>query len=208
MAYDTGGLLDSIGIKLQNHPRYTRALKLDGLNRAIEALISFASEDYDVKEVSNPLDPSDSSKYALEWPLPDNCLFVASVSFDGYPLRPCTQQEYVKTRAEFSVRVDDPAIYYIRANRYLNVWPRPGRQATVQLYGLMKPDDLVLDADPIPLNRVFSPAMTSYAAWWCLQGQTGEENRCNQFLADYLRERAEAKFNLTQNTTHKLQRAR
>ena len=61
------------------------------------------------------------------------------------------------------------------------------------------------DGDAIPLARVYSAALVSYAAWWCLQGQTEEIPRTEAFMADYLRQRAEAKFNKTANLVHRVQ---
>lgn len=203
MGYDTGGLLADVGFKLQNNPRYTRAIRLDGLNRAIEKTILFASDDYDVREVQNPPDPSGQFSFAMEWPLPTDLLYLASVSAKGYPLKPVSQAEFVSTRAEQSQDIAFvPSIYYVRANRYLNVWPRPSAQNLYQIYGVFKPADLVLDTDPIPMNRQYSDALVSYAAWWSLQGQTDEAIRAAGFMSDYMNQRAEAKYNLSLNTVY------
>lgn len=206
MAYNTAGLLEDVGFKLQNAARYTRDVKLDGLNRGIEKLIMYASEDYDVREVTTPVDPTGVFAFAMEWPLPTDLLYLESVSVFGIPLTRCSQPEFVRTRAEFSLAMARiPTIYYVRANRFLNVYPRPSVENTVQIYGLFKPADLVNDDDPIPLDRLYSDALVSYAAWWCLQGQTEEGPRSAQFAADYMAQRSEAKFNKTQNTDHSVQ---
>lgn len=203
MAYDTAGLLADVAFKLQNAPRYTRAIRLDGLNRGIEKLVMYASEDYDVREATNPVDPSGVYPFAMEWPLPSDLLYLESVSCWGYPLKPVSQPQFVATRAEQSTaRASVPSIYYVRAGRFLNVYPRPSQAYTYQIYGLFKPADLVNDTDAIPLDRLYSDALVSYAAWWCLQGQTEEAVRIAQFQQDYLTQRAEAKFNKTQNTEH------
>ena len=205
MGYDTAGLLDDVGFKLQHNFRYTRDIMLDGLNRGIEKLIMYASEDYDVREILNPPDPTGEFTYAMEWPLPTDSLYIDSVSARGIPILRCTQPQFVATRAEQSHRTATvPAIYYIRANKYLNVYPRPSQQYKYQIYGLFKPADLVNDDDPIPLDRLYSDALVSYAAWWCLQGQTDEIARTTQFQQDYLMQRAEAKFNKTQNGIHSI----
>jgi hypothetical protein len=212
MPFTVSEVLSDISAKLQGHPRYTQTMRLSGLNRALEQLLLFtASEDnYDVMEATNPVDPEDSSRYAMEFPLPDRCLYVASVSFAGYLLKPVNQIQYVNTLAEFSTGTGDPRIFYIRRNTYLNIYPRPGRAATMQIYGVIKPEDYTADDldEQISLNRAYSPALTSYACWWCLQGQPGEEGRAASFMVDYLRERAEAKINLGKNASHSINRWR
>ncbi len=204
MGYDTAGLLADVAFKLQNNPRYTRTVRLDGLNRGIEDLILWASEDYDVREIpTTPLDPTGLNTYAMEWPLPTDTLYLASVSVEGFPLRLVSQQQYVATRGEQTrVQAADPDIYYVRAGLYLDVYPRPSMSKPWQIYGLFKPADLALDTDPIPLARVYSAAIVSFACWWCLQGQTEEAGRLEMFLKDYTRQRAEAKFNKTAGIQH------
>ena len=178
-------------------------MMLDGLNRGIEDLILWASEDYDVREVLTPPDPTGVGVYAMEWPLPADILYLASVSVEGYPLKPVSQTQFVSTRAEQTqVQAGEPTIYYVRAGLFLNVWPRPALQKKWQIYGLFKPADLVNDTDPIPLTRVYSAALVSYSCWWCLKGQTQEENRIASFLGNYQRQRAEAKFNKTASIVH------
>lgn len=215
MGFTVGDALDDIAIKLQRHPRYTLAMRLDGLNRGLEQLLLFTADqdNYDVERILNPPDAEDPTKYALEWPLPDRCLYVASVTFDGKPLELVSQQQYVNAMSRGGLNPDyknDPVYYYIRADRYLNVWPRPGRQATVEVYGVIKPEDYE-DGDQaldISLNRAYAPALTSYACWWCLQGQPGETERIGQFMGDYLRERAEAKVNMGKNSNLTISRWR
>lgn len=203
MAYDTAGLLADVAFKLQSNPRYTRSVRLDGLNRGIEDLILWASEDYDVREVQTPADPTGQFTYAMEWPLPNDLLYLASVSVEGWPLELISQTQFVATRGEQSdAQSADPRLYYVRAGRYLNVWPRPNQDKKWQIYGLFKPADMVNDTDAVPLDRAYSAAVVSYASWWCLQGQTDEVARIEMFLKDYLRQRAEAKFNKTQSTVH------
>lgn len=207
MAYNTEGLRADVMFKLQGNVRYlpsaTQDIVLDGLNRGIERVVAFASEDYDVQNVFNPPDPTGAFTYAMEWPLPANLIYVASVSCDGTTIRAATQEQFVSTRAERSRELAEiPSIYYIRAGLFLNVWPRPSAQKTYQIYGLFKPPDLVNPTDPIPLDRLYSDALVSYACWWCLQGQTGEIERAASFLQDYMFQRAEAKFNKSQNTQH------
>lgn len=206
MAYDTAGLLEDVWFKLQHNARYTRAVRLDGLNRGIEKLLMYASEDYDVREIQTPIDPTGVATYAMEWPLPPDILYLASVSVEGFPLKLVSQNQFVSTRGEQSqLQSPDPSIYYVRSGLYLNVFPRPSMNRKWQIYGLFKPADLNLDADPIPLTRLYSDALASYAAWWCVQGQTGEEARAAQFQQDYLAQRAEAKFNKTANTAHRVE---
>lgn len=206
MAYNTGTLLNDIHARLQFHPRFDRDMRLAGLNRAIEKTILYASENYDVWTAQNPLDPNDPSLYATEFPLPDHLLYLASISFDARPLRRLTEAEWVNTRPQVSPDRRNPTSYYIRANRYVDLYPRPDKQATVEVFGLFKPDDVVNDLDPIPLDRQYSDALVSYACWWCTSGlpDAEEVQRSANFFNLYERQRAEAKFNLLANTEHRV----
>ena len=208
MAYDAGSLKTDVKRKLQNQPRFTDDAVLDGINRGIEKLILWGSEDYDVWTVQNPVDPNDPTLFAVEFTLPPHLLFLASISYDGRPLRKLTQQEWVATRPSRSEERRNPTSYYIRANRFVDLYPRPNKQATVEVYGLFKPEDLVLDTDIPALDRQYSDALVSYACWWCVQGLTAPEEvtRASQFYQMYEHQRAEAKFNLTQNDLHRVMR--
>ena len=209
MAYNASELIDEVQRALQDHPRFTRDMCLEGLNRGIEKLILFASENYDVWETTNPVDPTDSSLYATEFPLPDHLLYLASISFDSVPLKRLTQTQWVNTRPETSPDRRDPIWYYVRGNRYVNLYPRPDKAVTIEVYGLFKPDDLTDDTTSVPvLERQYSDALISYACFWVTKGLPDpmEVARSNQFLALYVGQRAEAKFNLTQNTEHRVSR--
>lgn len=213
MAWDLEGILEELTFKVQGQPRYTTALKTLAANRAIDWVVLFASENYDVYSTPIPTDPANSSQYAMEIPLPTDLLVLETVSWsrgtgqDGWPLRPLTLQEFVQTRAEFSTRTGPPFVgYFVRGNRFINIWPRPGTPVNLQIYYLKKPADLAALTDIPVLERAYSPAIISYALYWMKRGQPGEDVSANTHLADALRERAEAKYNLQQNQVHKITR--
>lgn len=226
MAYSTDELLEEVLLKLQGNVRYTTALRLRGLNRGLIDLTRFIGENLKVYEVLNPKDPADNSRYAMEFPLPQDQLFVQSVSFNGFPLRRLSQPEFVSTGGEFDVVQESgaqvsntfaasiaPTSFYIRANQFLNLWPRPTSQRKVQAYYIAMPAEL-FNPDPgaatypeVPeLNVAYSDSLIFYCLYWCLVGQTGEEGRASAFLQLYEKERARAKFDLSQNDEHKIVR--
>lgn len=207
MAWTLEGLLEELSAKLQNHPRWTTADRKRELNRAVNWLILFASEDFDVREATPVVDPDDTSQYLMEMPLPDELMVLESVSFNGYPLRELSHQEFITTRAEFSTRTGPPfAGYYIRKNLYLNIWPRPGTSKTIQVYGVFKATEMVDDDDVPGIEEIYGESLVSRAAYRLKLGIPGEENAANAHLVDALRERADAHFNMTQNYTHKIGR--
>lgn len=213
MAWDLAGILEELTVKVQGQARYTTALKTLAANRAIDWVVLFASENYDVYNVAWPLDPEDSSRYAMEAPLPTDLFVLEEVIWsrganqDGQPLRALTLEEFVNTGSQFSTRTGPPfAGYYVRANRFLNLWPRPGQATNIYIYYLKKPADLAALTDVPVLERAYSAAIISYALYWMKRGQPGEDASANTHLADALRERAEAKYNLQQNEIHKITR--
>lgn len=212
MAYDLAGLREEVLFKLQNHDRYTASICNLAINRGIDDLVLFISEDYGVYEALPPVDAADSSLYAIEFPLPADLFKLKSVSWDGEPISQLTQKEFVNTTAEFATGQGDPQYYYIRArsgrNKFLNVWPRPSTQKTVQIYYVAKPADLALDADVPVLDRAFSAPIVLYACWWLLIGQPEEEKRAGIFEAEYLAKRAEAYSNIRASNVYRTQRAR
>lgn len=223
MAYTTESLLEEVALKVQSHPRYTVSLRLKGLNRGLVDLERFLCENLKVDNVLNPLDPTDSTRYAMEFPLPADALFVQSMSFNGRPLRKLSQPEFVNTGGEFDVVAESgliapssfasslaPTSYYIRAGRFVNLWPRPTNQRTVQTYYQAAPAKLVNPAAPateVPeLNSAYSDALIFYTVYWCALGVPGEEKRAEDFRALYLQERARVKFDLSSNSEHKIVR--
>lgn len=213
MAWNLEGILEELNFKLQGHPRYTLSIKKTAINRAIDWLILFASENYVVYSAAWPADPTGQAAYAMEVPLPDDCLDLASVSWsrgtlqDGFTLRELTLNEFLSTRAEFSRRTGPPFDgYYVRGNRYLNITPRPNQAVNFQIYYLQKPADLDALTDVPAIERAYSQAIVSWAAYWLKRGIPGEDASANLHLTDALRERAEARFNLQANTVHKLTR--
>lgn len=212
MAYNAGELLEDLNAKLQGHPRFTSDIKFRAINKALDWLVLGASDNEDVWEAGPVVDPDDTSKYLMEVALPANIFFVKSVSFDGYPIKMLTQQEFVNTRAEFSTATGPPfSGCYIRANAYLNVWPRPGSSAAdklFQVYGVFKPTDMDEDADVPALARAFTEAALQYALYWCKDGIPGWEESSKIHLVNAYRERAEVKFHLQNNVPHKIGRVR
>jgi len=221
VAYTTEELLDEVALKLQRNPRYDTELRLKALNRGLVDLTRFVSENWKVEEVLNPLDPLNTNRYAMEFPLPVDSLFVQSLSFNGRPLRKMTQNEFVATGAEFDAVAESgtpqspsfpsltPMGYYIRSNRYVNLWPRPQNQRIVQIYHLAKPPELVNpdDEDEVPeLDSAYSDALIFYACYWCTLGVPGEDTRTATFRTLYKEERARVKFDSSQNSEHKIKR--
>lgn len=209
MAYDLAGLRDEVKFKLQNHDRFTDDDVNLALNRGIDQIILFASENYSVYEATVPPDPTDASKLAMEFGLPDDLLYLKSVSWDGNPLKQLTQQEFVNTRAEFGQAQGRPYYYYVRSNGWINLWPRPqDSDKKVQIYYLQKPTDLSADTDAPAFGRQYSDALVAYACYWLLRGQPEEADRSQMFLVDYERERVRAKTSLHKNSTFKTRRVR
>jgi hypothetical protein len=209
MAYDLAGLRAESKFKLQNHDRFTDGDVDLAINRGIDQLVLFCSENYDVYNANAPLDPDGSGRLAMEFGLPSDTLYVKSVAWEGVPLKQLTQGEFISTRAEFGTAVGTPDRYYIRAVRWLNLFPRPESDTqTAQIYYLKKPADLVAD-DAVPaLGREYSDALVAYTCYWLLRGQPEEETRSQMFLADYERERVRTKTNLHKNSIFKTRRVR
>lgn len=222
MAYTTATLLDEVDLKLERNPRFTTALRLKGLNRGLVDLARFVAENWKVDNVLNPLDPVDTNYYAMEFPLPSDAIFVSTVSFNGLKLRKLTQPEFVGTGAEFDIdntgsnpapvslaMSPGPTGYYIRANQFLNLWPRPTTQKTVQIYYLAVPAELTNAADEVPeLSAAYSDCLIFYACYWATLGVPGQQERTAVFRALYLEERARVKFDQSQNAEHKIGRAK
>jgi hypothetical protein len=207
MGYTAADLLADVAYKLQNNPRYTRAKRLDGLNRAIVKVYEYAMENNDIKTVLNPPDPTGTYLYASEFPLPQGTYYVQGVLFDGRKLTRISADEFLNTQAYSLQEQSTPKYYYIRNNLYLNLYPRPQQQKTVTLMGLFAPTDLVNDTDVPELDPRYSDAVVAYATWWCLDSQTGEGERAAAMWQMYQTARAEAKFNMNQSTQHVTLRA-
>lgn len=208
MAYDLAGLREEVLFKLQHHDRFTDADVNLALNRGIDQLVIYGSENYEVWESVPPPDPNDASKLAVEYTLPTDLLYLKSVSFDSRPLKQLSQPEFVNTGGELVTDTGAPIYYYIRANLYLNLYPRPLEAKKVQIYYLQKPTDLSADADVPVINRVYSDALVSYACYWLLRGQPEEDERANRFLNDYQGQRVESRVNLHKNSVFKTQRTK
>ena len=209
MAYNAATLLADVAFKLQNNPRYTPAVQLDGLNRAIVKLYEYSLENVDVYETEVPVDPQDPSKFANEIPLPPRTYFVDQVTFHRRPLARMTTEQWVNTRTNENLDKGTwPIYYYVRNNQYLEIYPRPTEQHRIDVFGLFAPPDLVLPTDVPALDPRYTDAAVAYAAWWCLDSQTGEGERASAMMQNYLAFRAEAKFNATQSSIHTLSRAR
>jgi|SRR5665213_21645 len=206
MAYLTGSLLYDAWRKLQFHARFTRTMRLAGLNRGIEQLILWGSEDDDIQELDWPVD-SDGSP-VREIPLPSLALKVSGVSWDDYPLTAASLDMYMNSFAKRFSSGGPPSYYYIRKNLYLDIFPRGDASRKVRLFGVFKPPDVLLDTDPVPLARQYSDALVSYMCWWCTDGLKGQEEqgRCAQFLAEYKEQRGLMRFNINQNTVSRIRR--
>lgn len=211
MSYTCGDLLDDVWRKLQYHDRFDRGMRLAGLNRAVEKVILYASQDDQIMEITAPTDPNNPNLVAREFPLPPQVLKVSSVSWDGQPLKQATQSEYVQTFdwmwRSFAMA---PSWYYIRDSAYLALAPQATVPKKIFLWGVFKPADMVADTDAVPLLRQYSDALVAYAAWWCTDGLKGEEEaaRNQAFLEQYMSWRAEAKMNFSQNSLYKINRTR
>lgn len=211
MAYNLLGFRNAVKLKLQNHDRFTDALIDDAINKGIDDIKIFDANDFDVDNCNVPVDPANTSQLVIEWPLPDNCLYVKSVSFDGLPLDPLPHHLFAHTGVEANLNQGRPRYFYIRKNSFINLWPRPqiaDAAKTVQVYSVKKDPDLVLDTDAPLTKRVYTISVEFYAAWYLLNGQPEEEVRTENFLKDYYRLRAEAKFNLDRNIEYQTQRQR
>lgn len=216
MAYNLAGLREEVLFKLQHYERFTDEVVDLAINRAIDEVVMFGSENYAVYEINPPPDPADPSKLAFRWPLPDDLIYLKSVSFDGVPLKQLSQSQYIETTAEFSIAEGLPIYYYVLANSIINVWPRPDIKNQVkkfQIYYLQKPADLVNDEDVPVIGRIYSASIISYACYWLLRGQPvdgtyADDPRANQFLRDYENQKAEARFELHRNSTFRTRRTR
>ncbi len=146
---------------------------------------------------------------------------MQSLSFNGRALRKMTENEFVATGAEFDAVADSgtpsspsfpsltPMSYYIRANQFVNLWPRPQNQRKVQIYGSFVPTELVnpTTTDEVPeLNIAYSDCLVFYGCYWSALGVPGEEAKAELFRALYEKERARVKFDSSQNAEHKIKR--
>lgn len=213
MAYNLAGLRASVLFRLQGHDRFTSAVVDDAINKALDDLKIFDSDDFDVDNCNVPVDPADTSRLTMEWPLPDNCLYVKSVTFDGVPLDPLPHNLFINTGTEVRTpeRNGFPRYFYIRKNSFINLFPRPSisdATKTVQVYSVKKDPDLAADGAVPTTKRVYTICVEFFACWYLLQGQPEEDERASNFLKSYLRLRSEAKFNLDKNTPFQTQRLR
>jgi hypothetical protein len=211
VGYTCGDLLNDVWRKLQFHDRFDRGMRLAGLNRAVEKVILYASQDDQIMKITPPADPTNPGMTAREFPLPPEVLKVSSVSWDGQPLKQATQAEYVQTfNWMWQTFATCPSWYYIRDSAFLALAPQASVPKTVYLWGVFKPADMVADTDPVPLLRQYSDALIAYAAWWCTDGLKGEEEvaRNQAFMQEYLGWRSEAKLNYSQNSLYKINRVR
>lgn len=212
MSITLGELRSEVKFRLQNHPRFTDTIVDLGINRGIQDLIIFTRTFDDVANGDIEADPG-TGEFPQEIPLPPDLLMLRTVSFHpggqgGQVLEEKSQQEYAETNGEFSRRQGDPFGFYIRNNSILHLYPKPIRPGIIQIYYVKKPADLVADGDLLPVDRIYTDAIRSYALWYCLNGQPGEQDRANTFRAYYKEQRAEAKTNLNLNTVLKTRRVR
>lgn len=209
MAYDLAAMLVELGHKLQNLPRYTNTKMILALNRGVRWVVEFdPGGNFDVKNAAPVPDPSDTSRYLMEIPLPEDFLLMESLSYNGVRIPELPLKEFINTGGEFSTATGPPfAGYFIRKNQYINIWPRPrpGDPTKVfQIYYVPVPTDMADDTDLPALNRAYCDAVISYAAFWLKRGVPEEDQSANIHLVDAQRERNEAYFNLNQNQTHKI----
>lgn len=211
--YNFAGLKSRLHFRLQNHPKYTEAMRGLALNKASEALaLEFKNIELVYETDTFVLDSGTyAGQYAMEYPLPPYVLYLESVSFDGHPLDPMTQKELVETRVEQSVVTGPPTRYYVRddgSQKVLTVFSRPNSEKKLQIYGVFAPTAMVEDDSAPPWRDVFSTPMEFWGAWYLLDGQEGMEQKALLMKAEYKDTMATARNQHGADRVMKIQRSR
>lgn len=197
------GLRTRVKFRVQNSPKYTDVMVDSAINQAIVRLLLEIRNVTSIMRAETTVltEGDDIGLYAMEYPLPDNTLYVDSLSFDGQPpLKLLTQDQIANTGIDQGngTNTGDPYAFYVYTNtvgqKIAVLWPRPGRTATLEFWGGVKPDPL--EDDDVPtFTEDASPSLEAYAVQYLVTGQPGEEVKAEQFDKKWKNERAEFKVN-------------
>ncbi len=214
--FNLGGIRALVKFRLQNDPRYTSDLVDLALKLAVVRLMLFIRSTTSIMQATTFVltDGVDAGKYSMEYPLPDNTLWVDSLSFDGQkPMPIMDQSELANTGIQKGNGVGDPSECYIydtpERTKVAVLWPRPGRAATLEFWGGVE-DDWQANGDTSipPFREEYLDAIVAYARMWLIDGQEGQEEKYDIIFKKWMDERSEAKFNQRVNRISKTRRVR
>lgn len=213
--YTFAGLKARIAFRLENQPVYTDEILGVALNKAILDLILFCRIKTEIYTATSFILPSGpfAGLYAAEYTLPSNTLWVDDFTFDFVPCDIASLHEMAWTGlGQKNLSTGTPRWYCIRdepgGGKTVMLFPRPNRAAQLLVMGGTAPAALVNASDVPPLQSAFGLALEYYGAWYCLDGQPGEEAKAELMRNRYKAERAEVKVNLGIDRRMKQRRTR
>lgn len=216
-----GGLKTRCWFRLQNNPKYTESMRENAAKRAVVRLLLTVQNVSSIYNAETVVLTSgeDAGKYQQEYPLPDNTLYVDSLTFDNQlPLKVLTQEEFVSSNSGTNPWAGDPsgAYYYWSPERKLIVGlsPRPNRVARLQFWGGIEPDwvdetsQATIDASIPPFTEDAADSLLGYMVKILTEDQPGEEARTALADKAWKEERAEFKVNQGVNRVFRTKRVR
>jgi len=202
--YTFGGMKARVWFNLQNLPKYTDEFLGLNVNKAVEWLIGRV-------RISQRVYQATSVNGQQEYELPENIVEVQSCSYDGEPLNRMSLSEFVATGTAQSTVKDAPTDYYIQTEgtkKYLDLFPTPDGEETIEIYGIQLPDRMAVDSASLPFAEMYSDCVEAYATFLTVKGQPEEEARAAQWLSIAESLLTGTKHIMRVDKTYKIKRAR
>lgn len=176
--YNFGGLKARVWFNLQNLPKYTDEFLGVNVNKAVEWLYTKARISQIVYQATTVPDQ-------IEYELPANTIEIQSVSYAGVPLNRMSLSQHTSTGIQENDAAGFTTDYFIQTEgtrKYLSLYPKPASAEALEIWGIMLPARMALDADPLPVEEVHSDALEAYATFLTVKGQPEEEARAAQWF--------------------------